>query len=110
MVVTGFGFMLHLAASNTLFKTLAREGVWGRVMALDTTASLGLATFGSPLAGVIADHVGASRTLMAGGLLCILCAAIFRQKLLKLREKVRPVYIAKGILPEVTKLSEEVEQ
>ena len=117
MIATGFGFMVHLAASNTLIQTLVREEMRGRVMALYATAFLGMATFGSLLAGAVADWAGAPRTLMGGGLLCILGAAIFRYKLPRLREQVRPVYIAKGILPEVTEtvreataLREEVEQ
>jgi len=117
MVATGFGFMVHLAASNTLVQTLVREEMRGRVMALYTMAFMGMATFGSLLAGVIAGFAGAPRTLMFGGLLCIVGAAAFAYELPKLREKARPVYVEKGILPEVseslreaTTLREEVEQ
>jgi MFS family permease len=117
MTATGFGFMVHLAASNTLLQTLVREEMRGRVMALYTTAFVGMATFGSLLAGAIAAWAGAPRTLMGSGLLCILGAAVFRYKLPRLREQARPVYVAKGILPEVTEtvreataLREEVEQ
>lgn len=117
MVATGFGFMVHLAASNTLIQTLVREEMRGRVMALYTMAFMGMATFGSLLAGAIAAYAGAPLTLMGGGLLCIVGAVIFRYKLPQLREQARPVYLAKGILPEVTEtvreattLREEVEQ
>jgi MFS family permease len=117
MTATGFGFMVHLAASNTLLQTLVREEMRGRVMALYTAAFVGMATFGSLLAGAVAAWAGAPRTLMGSGLLCILGAAVFRYKLPRLREQARPVYIAKGILPEVTEtvreatvLREEVEQ
>lgn len=51
MVSTGFGFMVHLAASNTLLQTLVREEMRGRVMAFYATAFLGIATFGSLLGG-----------------------------------------------------------
>jgi MFS family permease len=99
MVMTGFGFMVHLAASNTLIQTLVREDMRGRVMALYTMAFMGMATFGSLLAGVVADYAGAPRTLMGGGVLCLLGATAFWQQLPGLHEQARPVYVEKGILP-----------
>lgn len=117
MVVTGFGFMVQLAASNTLLQTLVREDMRGRVMALYTMAFMGMATFGSLLAGAVAAYAGATRTLIGAGVLCIVGAALFMRKLPGLREQVRPIYVEKGILPEVseslreaTVLREEVEQ
>ena len=117
MVMMGIGFMIHLAASNTLIQTLVREDMRGRVMALYTTAILGMATFGSALAGVIAGLVGATWTMAGGGVVCILGAVIFWYNLPEMREKVRPVYVEKGILPEAaevlreaTTLREEVER
>jgi MFS family permease len=102
MVATGIGFMVHLAASNTLIQTLVREEMRGRVMALYTTAFLGMATFGSLLAGAVAGVIGAPMTLMAAGMICILGALIFVYKLPKLRAVVHPIYVEKGILPVVT--------
>jgi MFS family permease len=102
MVTTGIGFMVHLAASNTLIQTLVREEMRGRVMALYTTAFLGMATFGSLLAGVVAGHIGAPQTLMLSGLICILGAIIFAFKLPKLRAVVHPIYVERGILPVVS--------
>ncbi len=117
MVVMGVGFMLHLAASNTLIQTLVREEMRGRVMALYTTAILGMATFGSLLAGVLASVIGATWTMAGGGAVCVLGAALFGYKLPGLREQVRPVYVEKGILAEAaetlreaTTVREEVEQ
>lgn len=117
MVATGFGFMVHLAASNTLIQTLVREEMRGRVMALYTMAFMGMATFGSLLAGAVAGLVGAPLTLTGGGLVCIFGAVIFGRKLPGLRAKARPVYVEKGILSEVpggegeaTTMREEVER
>jgi MFS family permease len=100
MVTLGVGFMVHLAASNTLIQTLVREHMRGRVMALYTMAFMGMATFGSILAGVVANWIGAPWTLAGGGLLCMLGAAAFAYELPALREKARPVFVEKGILPE----------
>jgi MFS family permease len=117
MVATGIGFMIHLAASNTLIQTLVREDMRGRVMSLYTMAFMGMATFGSLLAGAIAGVVGAPLTLMGGGLICMLGAAAFGRKLPSLRRQAWPVLAEKGIVPEVaenlrevTNLREEVEQ
>ena len=117
MVLMGAGFMIHLAASNTLIQTLVREEMRGRVMALYTTAILGMATIGSLLAGVIAGMIGAAWTMAGGGIICIMGALAFWKILPGLREHVRPVYIEKGIIPapaevlrEATTLREEVER
>jgi MFS family permease len=103
MVVTGFGLMVHMAISNTLIQTLVREQMRGRVMSLYLMAFLGMATFGSLLAGAIANVIGAAHTLMGSGLLCLLGAAAFWRQLPELRRQVHPIYIEKGILPEVGK-------
>lgn len=117
MVIMGLGFMVHLAASNTLIQTLVREEMRGRVMALYLMAFMGMATFGSLLSGVVAELIGASLTLVGGGVVCLAGAVWFRLKLPALREHVRPIYIEKGILPGVaetlrdaTVLREEVER
>ncbi len=117
MFTMGVGFMVHLAASNTLIQTLVREEMRGRVMALYLMAFMGTATFGSLLAGVVAAAVGAPLTLVGGGLVCVGGAVVFWFKLPRLREQVRPIYIEKGILPGVaetlrdaTVLREEVER
>lgn len=117
MVTMGVGFMIHLAASNTLIQTLVREHMRGRIMALYTMAIMGMATFGSLLAGAVAGLIGADWTLVAGGAVCLAGAAAFAYRLPSLRSEVRPVYVEKGILPRVaatlrdaTALEEEVEQ
>jgi MFS family permease len=117
MVIMGLGFMLHLAASNTLIQTLVREEMRGRVMALYLMAFMGMATFGSLLSGGVAGLIGTPLTLVGGGVLCLLGAMLFGYKLPGLREHVRPIYIEKGILPGVaetvrdaTVLREEVER
>ncbi|HSH27003.1 MAG TPA: MFS transporter, partial [Wenzhouxiangella sp.] len=103
MVVTGFGLMVHMAVSNTLIQTLVQDHMRGRVMALYLMAFMGMATFGNLLAGVIAQRAGAAYTLMGGGLLCLLGATLFWRRLPELRRQVRPIYVEKGILPEVGK-------
>jgi MFS family permease len=99
LVVTGIGFMVQMAASNTLLQTLVDDDKRGRVMSFYTMAIMGVTPFGSLLAGTLAHRFGAPRTLLIGGAGCILAALWFASRLPRLREKVRPIYIQKGILP-----------
>ena len=101
MVATGMGFMVQMAVSNTLIQTIVDEDKRGRVMSFYTMAFMGTTPFGSLIAGTLADTIGAPNTLLIGGTGCIVAAAIFYRALPRLREYVRPIYIRKGILPEI---------
>lgn len=101
MSLTGVGFIIHMAASNTVIQTLVRDDMRGRVMALFGMAFMGMAPFGSLLAGAVAERIGAPETVIACGLICMVGAAVFCRKLPALRELVRPIYVERGILPEV---------
>lgn len=101
MLATGSGFMVQMASSNTVIQTIVREDMRGRVMAFYTMAFMGTAPFGSLLAGMLAERAGAPRTLMAGGVACIVGAALFARTLPRLREEVRPLYVERGILPPI---------
>ena len=101
MVVTGLGFMIQMAASNTVLQTIVDEDKRGRVMSFYTMAFMGTAPFGSLLAGSIAERIGVPRTLFFGGLGCVLGALWFAKSLPALRRDVRPIYVKIGILPEM---------
>jgi predicted MFS family arabinose efflux permease len=101
MVVTGLGFMVQMAASNTVLQTIVDEDKRGRVMSFYTMAFMGTAPFGSLLAGSVADRLGAPQTLLFGGLGCVAGALWFARALPALRRDVRPIYVRAGILPEV---------
>jgi MFS family permease len=77
MLVSGFGMMVHMAAANTLVQTLVDDDKRGRVMSLHTMSVRGMVPLGSLLAGSLASQIGASTTLMLGGLCCALGAVIF---------------------------------
>jgi MFS family permease len=101
MVVTGLGFMVQMAVSNTVLQTIVDEDKRGRVMSFYTMAFMGTAPFGSLLAGSVAEHIGVPYTLMFGGIGCVLGALWFARSLPSLRRDVRPIYVRIGILPEV---------
>src|SRR5258706_9656782 len=101
MVITGLGFMVQMAVSNTIIQTLVDEDKRGRVMSFYTMAFMGTAPFGSLLAGSMAEKIGAPYTLLIGGIGCVAAATGFQFALPSLRQYVRPIYIKQGILPEL---------
>ena len=98
MLLTGFGMMQGLTASNTIIQTLVDEKMRGRVMSYYTMAFVGMAPFGSLLAGALAHWIGAQRTVMISGVACILGGAWFWSQLPRIRKDMRPIYERLGIV------------
>jgi MFS family permease len=99
MLVCGFGLMQQMAASNTIIQTIVEENKRGRVMSYYTMSFVGMAPFGSLLAGSLAHWIGAPRTVMFSGACCILGSLWFGTRLRMIREQIRPIYRDLGILP-----------
>jgi MFS family permease len=100
MLVVGGAMMEQMASSNTILQTIVEEDKRGRVMSLYSMAFLGMAPFGSLLAGTMAAKMGASRTVVFTGSVCIIAAAAFAFKLPAIRDAIRPIYRELGIIPE----------
>jgi MFS family permease len=122
VMLAGMGMMMGMAASNTVIQTIVSEDKRGRVMSYYTMAFMGMAPFGSLLAGTMANGVGASIagpssptwwrllavliangvgapwTVIANGIALLLGAAWFTAQLPKLRRQIRPIYQEMGIL------------
>jgi MFS family permease len=98
MLVVGFGMMQGLAASNTVIQTLVPEDKRGRVMSYYTMAFVGMAPFGSLLAGTLAHHFGAPTAVMITGAFCLAGSAWFTTQLKSIRKVMRPIYIEMGII------------
>ncbi len=99
MTIVGFGFMQGMAASNTIIQTVVPEDKRGRVMSYYTMAFVGMAPFGSLLAGALAHLLSAPATVMISGGFCIAGAAWYMTQLPNIREHIRPIYRELGILP-----------
>jgi MFS family permease len=108
MLVTGFGMMQGLTGSNTIIQTLVDENMRGRVMSYYTMAFVGMAPFGSLLAGAMAHAIGAPRTVIVSGVACILGGIWFASQLPAIRKDMRPIYERLGIIPQ-TPLEEATE-
>jgi MFS family permease len=101
LVVAGFGFIVQMAASNTIIQTIVDDEKRGRVMSFYMMAFLGTAPFGSLIAGWMSSRIGAPETLRVGGVCCMAGALWFRFQLPAIRHAVRPIYVRMGILPQL---------
>ena len=90
----GLGMMIQMSASNTLVQTMSPDNMRGRVMALYSMMFMGMAPFGALLSGALAAHIGATWTVMAGGVCCMLAALVFGLRLSGFREEARRIIVA----------------
>jgi MFS family permease len=100
-LVVGASLVIEVAAANTILQTIVDDDKRGRVMSLFAVAVMGMAPFGSLLAGASANSFGARWTLGIAGCVSVLAALGFALRLPAIRPLVRPIYVRKGILPEV---------
>jgi len=98
MLIVGFGMMQGLAASNTVIQTLVPEDKRGRVMSYYTMAFVGMAPFGSLLAGSLAHKLGAPHAIMITGAFCVAGSIWFTTQLKPIRKIMRPIYVEMGII------------
>ena len=99
VLIAGVGMMQGMASSNTIIQTLVSEDKRGRVMSFYTMAFMGMAPFGSLLAGSMASAFGAPITVIVAGSVVLLGAAWFFTRLPAIRKVIRPIYREMGILP-----------
>ncbi len=122
VLVAGMGMMQGMAASNTIIQTLVHEDKRGRVMSYYTMAFVGMAPFGSLLAGALAHVIpptpiwivsgmvlaGAQWTVIVNGVVVVLGSAWFVTQLPALRRVVRPIYQEMGIVPAAREMAAEI--
>jgi MFS family permease len=98
LLLVGFGMMQSAAAANTVIQTLVPEDKRSRVMSYYTMAFVGMAPFGSLLAGGLAHYLGAPHTVILTGSACIAGSLWYTLELPKIRKIMRPIYVQLGIL------------
>jgi MFS family permease len=96
MILTGFGMIVQIASSNTILQTVVDDDKRGRVMSIFVMAFIGMAPFGSLLAGGAATGIGAPNTLMIGGACCIVASIFFFLKFRSLRVALHATYAEKA--------------
>lgn len=82
LATLGFAVVLTVAGSNTLIQLEVAEDYRGRVMAIFSTAFLGVAPLGSLAAGVLGEAIGVRPTLIVCGLLALLAGFFYRRQVL----------------------------
>lgn len=117
IVLPGFGLMVQAASTNIILQTIVDDDKRGRVMSFHAMAFIGMAPFGNLLAGLTAERYGAPFTLLLCGIFSIAVMLYFLMQVPRIRELVHPIYVRKGIIPEVAqgldtaaKFSAEIEE
>jgi MFS family permease len=101
MPVVGCGMIVQMAATNTVLQTIVDDDKRGRVMSFYSMAFMGTVPLGSLLAGALVHWIGAPLTVVLSGLCCIAGSLVFAAKLKNIRRLIHPIYVQKGIIPEV---------
>jgi MFS family permease len=101
IVLPGFGLMVQSASTNIILQTITDDDKRGRVMSFHVMAFVGTAPFGNLLGGFVAEKIGAPHTLLLCGICSILVMTYFIFQIPRIRQLVHPIYIRKGIIPEV---------
>jgi len=91
----------HFASGNTLLQTITEDTMRGRVMSFFTMLVVGVSPFGALLAGWLSGRYGAAVVVHVYAFGSLLASLLFLRKLPALRQLVRPIYVRKGIIPEV---------
>jgi MFS family permease len=98
LVPSGFFMMLDMAATNTLLQAMAPDRLRGRVMALYSMMTGGMAPLGALTAGAAADRIGAPAAVAIGGVACVFGAFWFWRRWPGLRESARELLVAAGMM------------
>lgn len=85
MVPTGFCVMAQLGATNTLIQSIVSNDVRGRVMGIYSSMFLGMAPFGSLIAGYLAQRYSAPTAVLFCGVVSLMSATIFALRLRRIR-------------------------
>jgi MFS family permease len=103
VILPGFGLMVQSASTNIILQTIVDDDKRGRVMSFHVMAFVGTAPFGNLLSGFTAEKIGAPHTLVLCGLLTICVMLYFLFQVPRIRRLVHPIYVRKGIIPEVAR-------
>lgn len=98
----GFSMLTQMASSNTVVQTIVDNDKRGRVMSFYGMCFQGMMPIGSMLAGTLAQtRLGPTWTVFIGGVLCMVTGLLFFRQLPEIRRHIRPIYVQRGILPQV---------
>jgi MFS family permease len=99
MMMAGFGMFMTGAAINTILQTVVDEDKRSRVMSYYTMFFIGVAPLGHYGAGWLAEHIGAPRTFVVGGVISLVTGILFAAQMATFRSHLRLAYVTRGIIP-----------
>lgn len=99
MMMLGFGMFMTGATCNTIMQTIVDEEKRSRVMSYYTMFFVGTAPLGHYFQGWLADHIGAPRTFLVGGVIALATGAAFLAQMKGFRSHLRQLYVSRGIIP-----------
>ena len=103
----GWGMITNFAAANTILQTIVDDDKRGRVMSFLAMSFMGMTPFGVLIVGGLASRmsnnpfVGAERTMLLMSGVCLVASIRYWMNLKRIRKYVRPIYVQRGILPEI---------
>ncbi|MBI1822777.1 MAG: MFS transporter [Nitrospirae bacterium] len=80
LIILGYCLMSQLTLTNTLLQSVVPDKLRGRLMSFYGFVLLGIAPFGSLMAGFFAEKIGASLTMFLSGILVLLGALFYYRK------------------------------
>jgi MFS family permease len=83
LFIVGFAVTSQMTATNTLIQNRVPDELRSRVMAVYATMMMGMQPIGSLIAGGVAKHEGAPRTLAVFGILVLLGSLLFLFRVVK---------------------------
>ncbi len=98
LVPSGFFMMVEMAATNTLVQAMSPDRLRGRVMAIYSMMTGGMAPLGSLTAGAAADRIGAPAAVAVGGVWCVVGAFWFWRHWPRVRGSARELLVAAGMM------------
>jgi MFS family permease len=98
--LVGGALMQQTAGSNTILQTIVHEDKRGREMSFYSMAFMGMTPFGSLMGGALASRIGAPRTLVFAGVVCLLGAGWFVRYMPAIREALRATCREQCVIPE----------
>jgi MFS family permease len=102
LILSGFTMMMQFTASNTLIQAMVPDQLRGRMMSLYAMMFLGMTPFGSLLAGFLADHIGAPKTVALGGFVSCIGGLVFLRRWPAMRAPARDLIAAQGMMAQPT--------
>lgn len=97
LACASFGMVSVMASANTIIQTLVDDDKRGRVMAIYSVAFMGMAPFGSLLAGWTAHYIGVAHTMTLNGLFVLAAAGAFASRMKIITAHAAPVYSRMGL-------------